>query len=227
MNITDEGLELIRRFEGFRDTAYLCPGGKWTVGYGHTSDAGQPMVERGTSLSREQAEQVLRTDVERFAAGVRKNIRKPLGDQQFSALVSFAYNVGLSAFRSSSVLKAVNAGAFDTVPRRLQLWVKAQGRVLPGLVKRRAAEAALFMGGSAEQGAGAEQGVPDIVAGKPVLKSTTVASAVIGALASLLSGGIGLLPGAGQVGLLLALVALGAAVWIIRERLMKSREEGI
>lgn len=227
MNITDEGLELIRRFEGFRDTAYLCPGGKWTVGYGHTSDAGQPVVERGTSLSREQAEQVLRADVERFAAGVRKDIRKPLGDQQFSALVSFAYNVGLGAFRKSSVLKAVNAGAFDSVPRRLQLWVKAQGRVLPGLVKRRAAEAALFMGGSAEPMAGAEAGVPDIVAGKPPFKSSTVASAVIGALASVVSGAAGLLPGAGQVGLLLAAVAVAAAIWIIRERLMKSREEGI
>ena len=145
----------------------------------------------------------------------------------FDALLLFAYNVGLGAFRSSSVLKAVNAGAFDTVPRRLQLWVKAQGRVLPGLVKRRAAEAALFMGDNSEHTAGADLGVPDIVAGKPALKSTTVVSAVIGGLASLVSGGLGLWPGAGLVGLVLAVVALAAALWIIRERLTKSREEGI
>jgi lysozyme len=147
MRLTEEGLALIRRFEGFRETAYRCPAGVWTIGYGHTAQAGPPKVAAGMKISEAEARRILAADAERFADEVRKALTRELSDAQFSALVSFAFNVGGGAFRSSSVLAAVNAGRLADVPERLRLWVKAGGRVLPGLVRRREAEAALFMSG--------------------------------------------------------------------------------
>lgn len=145
MKMTEEGLALIRRFEGFRDTAYRCPAGVWTIGYGHTAQAGPPKVIAGMKISEAEARRILAADAARFADEVRAALTREVSDAQFSALVSFAFNVGGGALRSSSVLAAANAGRFDEVPGRLRLWVKAGGRVLPGLVKRREAEAALFM----------------------------------------------------------------------------------
>ena len=142
MEVSKEGLALIRRFEGFRAKAYRCPAGIWTIGYGHTSQAGPPTVTPGMQINRDDASDILDRDVARFAEDVRKLVRVDLSDAQFAALVSFAFNVGIGNFRASSVLKAVNAGEFDIVPRRLQLWVKAGSKILPGLVKRRAAEGA-------------------------------------------------------------------------------------
>ena len=142
MHMTEEGLALIRRFEGFRGEAYRCPAGIWTIGYGHTSNAGPPRVSARMTMSEAEARRVLADDVERFATGVRAALTREVSPQQFSALVSFAFNVGLGAFRASSVLRAVNGGDFDAVPGRLGLWVKARGRTLPGLVRRRAADPA-------------------------------------------------------------------------------------
>lgn len=147
MRVTEEGLALIRQSEGFRAKAYRDPVGIWTIGFGHTSAAGPPQVFEGLAITPEQGRKILARDVEMFALGVAKALRAPVTGNEFSALVSFAYNVGLGAFQRSSVLQAVNAGDREAVPRRLQLWVKAGGKVLPGLVKRRAAEAALFMKG--------------------------------------------------------------------------------
>jgi lysozyme len=144
MHVTEEGLALIRRFEGFRAGAYRCPAGVWTIGYGHTAAAGPPEVKPGMRVSEAGARAILARDVERFAAEVRAALTREITPAQFSALVSFAYNVGASAFRRSSVLRAVNTGDFAAVPERLKLWVKADGRVLPGLVRRREAEAVLF-----------------------------------------------------------------------------------
>jgi GH24 family phage-related lysozyme (muramidase) len=131
MQITHEGLALIKRFEGFRGEAYRDATGIWTIGYGHTSMAGPPEVGAGLMITRAEAADILRKDVDAFSNGVRDLVDAAINDAQFSALVSFAYNVGLGNFRSSSVLKAVNAEDFETVPRRLALWVKAGGRVLP------------------------------------------------------------------------------------------------
>ena len=145
MNITHDGLALIRRFEGFRAKAYLDAAGVWTIGYGHTSAAGAPHVRSGMKITRKEGERILGRDIAIFASGVQSLLARPLSESQFSALVSFAYNVGLENFRKSSVLRAVNAGDFAAVPRRLSLWVKCRGRVLSGLVRRRAAEAAMFI----------------------------------------------------------------------------------
>jgi lysozyme len=148
MKITPEGLALLKRFEGFRGKAYQDSVGVWTIGYGHTSMAGPPKVTPGLTLSRTECEKILARDVALFSRGVAAKIKRPINDNQFSALTSFAYNVGLGNFAKSSVLAAVNSGHFDAVPRRLQLWVKAGGKTLPGLVKRRAAEGELFASAS-------------------------------------------------------------------------------
>ena len=144
MHMTEEGLALIRRFEGFRAEAYRCPAGVWTIGYGHTSAAGPPEVKPGMRMSEAEARRVLAADVERFSGAVRAALTRDVAPHRFSALVSFAFNVGVAGFRRSSVLKAVNAGDVAAVPEKLMLWVKAGGRELPGLVRRREAEAALF-----------------------------------------------------------------------------------
>jgi lysozyme len=144
MHMTEEGLALIRHFEGFRAEAYRCPAGVWTIGYGHTAEAGPPAVKPGMRMSEAEARAVLARDVDAFASAVRAGLTREVSPRQFSALVSFAFNVGTGAFARSSVLKAVNEGRLDAVPGRLKLWVKARGRVLPGLVRRRAAEAAMF-----------------------------------------------------------------------------------
>jgi lysozyme len=95
-------------------------------------------------ISEAEARAILATDAAMFAEGVRKALTREVSAEQFSALVSFAFNVGIGAFRRSSVLKAVNEGRLEAVPERLKLWVKADGRRLEGLVRRRAAEADLF-----------------------------------------------------------------------------------
>jgi lysozyme len=230
MKMTEEGLALIKRFEGFKAKAYRCPAGVWTIGYGHTSMAGAPEVKAGMKMSREEASAILARDVERFAEGVRKAVTVTLTEQQFSALVSFAYNVGLGAFRSSSVLKAVNGGDLAAVPRRLSLWVKAGGKVLPGLVKRRAAEAALFAGTDEPV---TSKAPVEPVEGKTAHRSTTNLAAVLSAIAGTVSafaasfkditGAIG----GPAISVALIAIVIAASIWIVRERMMKSREEGV
>ncbi len=239
MNMNGRGVKLVCEFEGFRAAAYRDPVGVLTVGYGHTGRAGPPAVAAGMRVTRAEARRILVRDLARFAAGVRTSLRATLNDNQFSALVSFAYNVGLPAFRKSSVLAAVNRGAFASVPRRLALWVNAGGTVLPGLVRRRAAEAALFMEpvGEAEPVREVE---PEValrpvapLAGKSFGRSTTniaaMVSATVAACASA-SEEIGAWIGpdvAASLPRLAAAVVVVAAVWIIRERCIKSAREGI
>lgn len=222
MQMTEDGLALIREFEGFRGRAYRDAVGIWTIGFGHTAMAGAPEVSQGMEISQAEAEKILAHDVDGFARGVARLVSAPLNNNEFSALVSFAYNVGLGNFAASSVLKAVNAGEPEAVPRRLQLWVKAGGRVLPGLVKRRAAEAALFLK-SPEAEAKAPVEVPS---GKPAHKSTTIWAALA---LTLLAGldRLALVTGYGVLGLVALAGICAAAFWIIRERRKKAKEEGI
>jgi lysozyme len=145
MKMNDKGIALICDFEGCRTEAYQDAVGVWTIGYGHTSVAGLPSVSPGATVTRDGAAGILMRDLETFCAGVKSAITATLNDNQFSALVSFAYNVGLGNFRNSSVLRSVNAYRYDQVPAELAQWVRAGGKVLPGLIRRRAAEAALFL----------------------------------------------------------------------------------
>lgn len=134
------GLSLIRSFEGLRLAAYRCPAGVWTIGYGHTG----PDVHQGLVITRERAEQLLVQDLRRFEQAVNRLVDVPLTQNQFDALVSFAFNVGVTNFGASSVLRYVNANRMKEVPIRLALWVNANGKKLSGLVRRRAAEGDLF-----------------------------------------------------------------------------------
>jgi lysozyme len=224
MEITEEGLSLIKEFEGFRTKAYRDAVGVWTIGYGHTSMAGHPHVTPELEISKEEGAEILRRDVELFARGVREAVVVSLNDQQFSALVSFAYNVGLGAFRSSSVLKAINRRDFDAVPRRLNLWVKAGGRTLPGLVRRRAAEGALFLTGEAKPAEVVLRPV-EVAKAKPVGKSRTIWGAIVAAILAAAQGLLILSGRAAMILIVLAIIALaGVIVW---ERVKKMKWEGL
>lgn len=203
MQMTDEGLALIRRFEGFRARAYRCPAGVWTIGYGHTAQAGPPVVTRGMEVDEAEARRILAADVDRFARDVRPLLTRDVSPAQFSALVSFAFNVGIGAFRSSSVLKAVNAGRFHAVPARLKLWVKAGGRVLPGLERRRAAEAELFLSDTPPAAGRGMTGAPKSVA---PARNLGRAGAVLGGGAAA-AGAAGALPDWAVLLLVIAAVA--------------------
>jgi lysozyme len=140
--VSPNGLNLIKSFEGCRLQAYLDASTPpvWTIGYGHTG----PDVHDGLTITQEQADQLLAQDVDAFAEGVENCLIRPVDQNQFDALVSLAYNVGLTAFKRSTLLQLVNAGNDAAAAAQFGLWVHAGANVLPGLVRRRAAEAALF-----------------------------------------------------------------------------------
>lgn len=179
MKLTQEGIEAIKRHEGLRLEAYPDPGPRdghpWTIGYGHTSLAGSPPVTKGMRITKDQADEIFERDINNFADGVRKYIKRPLNDNQFSAFVSFAYNVGLGGFARSSALRAANAGNFDVVPSKLALWNKNDGKIMRGLVNRRAAEGRLFM----QEPVGTIDPEPEVTnkvepsQGKPITQSST------------------------------------------------------
>lgn len=133
------GINLIKQFEGFRSEAYLCPAKIWTVGYGTTKNVHQGMV-----VTEGQAETFLFDDVKIFEKTINECVIVPLTQNQFDALVCFVYNVGPGNFKSSTLMKKLNAGEYSAVPSELEKWNKGGGKVLPGLVKRRQAEANLW-----------------------------------------------------------------------------------
>jgi len=145
MRLNNDGLNLIKGEEGCRLVAYRDVTGTLTIGWGHTSAAGEPRVTPGMTITQQEADAIFRRDMDRFAHGVMLAVHTQVNDNQFSALVSFAENVGIGTFRSSSVLAAVNQGNFAAVPGRLALYNKSKGRVLQDLINRRQHEAALFM----------------------------------------------------------------------------------
>lgn len=155
VRINNATLKLIKKFEGFRSRAYRDAAGVWTIGYGHTGRSGPPAVRPGMRISMARAEEMLRKDLESFAQEVAALVGaerlRQLNDNQFGALVSFAYNVGVGNFARSSVLRAVRHGRFDEVPRLLMRWTKARDprtgrlRTLRGLVRRRRAEGHLWL----------------------------------------------------------------------------------
>jgi lysozyme len=146
MKTSPSGLELIKEFEGLRLKAYKCPAAVWTVGFGHTSAAGDPVVTSGLVITKAEAEEILKCDLVQYEDAVRKLVKVALTQSQFDALVSFTYNVGEAQFSRSTLLKRVNAGRFDEVPAEFMKWIKGGGRELPGLVRRRRAEVKLWRG---------------------------------------------------------------------------------
>jgi lysozyme len=139
MTLSDAGLRLIKEFEGLRTEAYRCPAGVWTIGFGTTRG-----VKPGQVITEDEAEAMLRADVERFAQGVSERIQVPVTQGMYDSLVSFSYNVGLAAFSKSTLLRLLNQSKYDLAASEFSRWTRGGGRILPGLVKRRAAERALF-----------------------------------------------------------------------------------
>jgi lysozyme len=139
MIINDKGRKIIEDYEGCRLEAYLCPAGRWSIGYGHTGD-----VKPGDKVTQHQAEVILEYDLHRVEKAVG-DLAPKANANQFSSLVSFAYNVGTDALRTSKLLKRFLAGGPLAAAAEFDKWTHVDGNVLPGLVRRRAAEKALFL----------------------------------------------------------------------------------
>ncbi|MDP3494474.1 MAG: glycoside hydrolase family protein [Hyphomonadaceae bacterium] len=144
MRTSAEGLELIKSFEGFRETATRLPDGRWTIGYGHVRTA-----REGLTISQKDAEDLLTYDLKPVEDAVASNIFAPLMQNQFDALVSLAFNISPGQFRDSDILRNLNAGDYLAAANGFDLWRKARlhGRVMvvDALVRRRAAEKELFL----------------------------------------------------------------------------------
>lgn len=137
--IPAELLDLIRRFEGFRSRAYLCPAGVWTIGYGSTG----PDIKPGMVWTREQAESRMILDAQRFVTAAKRLCPTAKG-RQLAALADFAYNLGASRLAGSTLRKRFNAGDIAGAQKELRKWVRGGGKILPGLVLRREAEILLL-----------------------------------------------------------------------------------
>ena len=139
MNLGYNGTKILKFFEGCKLTAYQDSVGVWTIGYGHTKG-----VYAGMSITQEEAEQMLLTELEEYEGYVEKYVTVPLTQNQFDALVVWVYNLGPTNFRKSTLLKELNSGNYTAAGKEITRWNKAGGKVLAGLVKRREAAAELF-----------------------------------------------------------------------------------
>ena len=138
-------LSIIKKYEGLKLNAYICPAGVATIGFGSTFYPDGRRVKLGDKITLQEAESILLHDIKRFEKEVRNSVKIEITDNQLSALISFVYNVGASAFRKSTLLRKVNANPTDlSIHNEFMRWTRAGGKVLPGLVKRRAEESKLY-----------------------------------------------------------------------------------
>lgn len=140
MRTSQKGIDLIKKFEGCRLEAYKCPAGIWTIGYGHTKG-----VQNGQKTTQAQAEEFLREDLKIYEQAVEACVKVPLSQNQFDALVSFCYNCGAEALRTSTLLRLLNEGKYSEAGEQFLRWNKAGGKVLVGLTRRREEERELFL----------------------------------------------------------------------------------
>lgn len=146
MRISEKGILLIKRWEGFSADPYLCPAGVVTIGYGSTYyENGVKIKMSDPPVSEKRADAMLRNIVRHYELGVDSMTRDDITQNQFDALVSFAYNVGLEAMRKSTLLKKVNANPDDRlISNQFLRWNRSSGKVLQGLTKRRIEEARIY-----------------------------------------------------------------------------------
>lgn len=146
MIVNQRTIELLKKFEGCRLTAYKDGGGVWTIGYGTTAAAGVGIEpHEGMTITQEQAEVLLHKTIDKFAPAIASRINVPLSSNEFGACLSLAYNIGPQAFAASTLLKHLNAGKKDLAVAEFKKWNHDNGKVVKGLTIRRAAEAELFM----------------------------------------------------------------------------------
>ena len=143
MDCGEQGLRLIKHFEGFRGKPYLCPAKVWTIGYGHTGGvtAATAPIDEPTALM------LLQSDVVKFSKTVERLIRVPLTQNQFDALVSFTFNLGGGALQRSTLRQKLNRKDYAGASAEFVKWVRAGGVVSRGLLTRRIAERNLFLAG--------------------------------------------------------------------------------
>jgi lysozyme len=172
-------IELIKEFEGLRLEAYKCSADVWTIGYGTTGRAGVGIDPKaGMVITEAEAEYYLEKTMADFSAQIRGAITAPINENEFGAFVSLAYNIGPTGFKRSSALRHFNAGDKSRAAVSIELWNKAGGKVLAGLVRRRKAEVALF------------QTPDDATAAEPATEpSKGLLQVIIEIIINLLSGG--------------------------------------
>lgn len=214
--INAETLSHIKKWEGFRKAAYPDPGSRdgkpVTIGYGQTRRNGQP-IQLGEIITEQEAEIWLKLELARVAGVVDSLVKVPLNDNQFGALVSFTYNVGDEAFRRSTLLKKLNAGDYDAVPGQLARWNKNDGKVMQGLVNRRAAEAGLWAKGAFV--------ASNTVNAKPSNLTDLISAENMAAGGGLLGGAAAVASGNGPVqyaiAALMVIAAIAIAIIVIRK----------
>jgi lysozyme len=245
--LSQQGLDLIKRHEGFRSYAYddFAPNrparspvrGTLTIGYGETQG-----VSIGDTITEEAAaEQLMRRLRRDFEPAIHRLVRVPLTQYQYDALVSFVYNVGEGNLARSTLLRRLNAGRYDDVPAQLMRWTKSKGVELRGLVRRRRDEAELWRGlveAPADEPTPAPADPPSD--GTPVTRSTTICAATVTGVATTVGtvtqvaretteNGVGIMQALGDLWPLgvAAVVVVGCVLWIIRERRRHARENGV
>lgn len=145
MEMSKNGLAMLKSFEGCELTAYQDSVGVWTIGYGWTQPVNGKPVSKGMTITQDTADSLLCSGVVQYEKGVKGLLKVAVNQNQFDALVDFAYNLGVKALEGSTLLKKLNAGDYAGAADEFPRWNKAGGKVLNGLVKRRAAERSLFL----------------------------------------------------------------------------------
>ena len=178
------GIELIKDWEGLRTTAYQDSVGVWTIGYGHTSMAGEPKVTPGMRITPDQATAILANDLGKYESAVSSALKRTPTGNQFAAMVSLCFNVGPGNFLKSSVLTRFNAGDMQGAADAFLMWDKAGGKVLQGLVNRREAERKLFLAASSAD-AGIEPPKPETPPVTRPVAGKGIGAVIVGALMAL------------------------------------------
>lgn len=145
MRASENGINLIKQFEGCRLTAYQDSVGVWTIGYGWTQSVDGNPVAKGMVITQQKADDLLKQGVVQYENGVNSLVKVQLNQNQLDALVDFAYNLGVNALRGSTLLKKLNAGDYAGAANEFTKWNKAGGKELAGLTRRREAEKSLFL----------------------------------------------------------------------------------
>ena len=145
MVITNRLRELVKKYEGCELKAYKCPAGIWTIGFGNTQYNDGRSVKEGDQVTLEKANELLDVILIKFIQQVSGLVKVRLSQNQFDALTDFAYNCGIANLKNSTLLKKVNADSTDlTIRNEFEKWTRSNGKILPGLVKRRKEEADLY-----------------------------------------------------------------------------------
>ena len=147
MNLSAEGLNLIKRFEGVRNRPYRCSAGLWTVGVGHLIGDGKSLPESwNRTFTKEEIDALLIRDISRFERGVRMYIKVPLRQSEFDALCSFSFNLGLGTLQRSTLRQKINRYDKEGAAKEILKYCRAGGKIIKGLQIRREAEYRMFLG---------------------------------------------------------------------------------